>query len=648
MVFLYQPIMKVYNLIMKKIVLGFLLLISVNVYGQNGRNEILVSPNSSSPYFLIDTVFTLGSILNDTTVVYLHYHNPTATNYVGFQVRFFYPSQSFKSPIVKWGPSVSSVSTKYGSYYTQPGWVNATAIYTGNQAIFDFPDGAVFEILLPHSSNFNPSSVDSLRVQGTPSYTNLATTTNGFDNSLGSYNYGGRFQMDTVRIPITVLNVDGTPAPEMPFAFDFKLKSAIPYQRGARFTTNTNGIATIKIPYDTSFYNVKLVSDLDTLSDNSSINITDAYRLSDMSIYADTAQSYEFQQGDVNRSGNLSVSDAYLIFNRLATGRSSWSPVVANEFNVRYYTTNEYNTIISNPNIFQTGTIGTRFIDQNLNGTNAITYYGYVLGDVTNTGLNNLSFQIQRVNNPSVGTSYVLDEGTIYQNIQDSVQFRIPKLTISDDNTVNVGVTFITHGNKVGAAQIGLKFDPNIFRFSEINVGPEASSWNSFISSKPGEILWGGHESKMAPSLITNSTQMFNFKFNILNSNWEQSPIKIINKAAGNDKAEDLNIIPSPVDATVINGRKARELVNELVNGFRVYPNPVNNNLSIDYYQTNWGYLYYEIYDYTGKLYFTNKEFVTQNEIVTRQIDVSNLKPGFYFVRLTTNEKQKIHKIIKK
>jgi hypothetical protein len=205
-----------------------------------------------------------------------------------------------------------------------------------------------------------------------------------------------------------------------------------------------------------------------------------------MSIYADTAQSYEFQQGDVNRSGNLSVSDAYLIFNRLATGRSSWSPVIANEYNVRYYTTNEYNTIITNPNIFQTGIIGTTLIDQNLNGTNGITYYGYVLGDVTNTGLNNLSFQIQRVNNPSVGTSYVLDEGTIYQNIQDSVQFRIPRLTISDDNTVNVGVTFITHGNKVGAAQIGLQFDPNIFRFSEINVGPEASSWNSFISTKPG------------------------------------------------------------------------------------------------------------------------------------------------------------------
>ena len=48
----------------------------------------------------------------------------------------------------------------------------------------------------------------------------------------------------------------------------------------------------------------------------------------------------------------------------------------------------------TNPNIFQTSIIGTRMIDQNLNGSNGITYYGYVLGDVTNTGLNNLSFHI--------------------------------------------------------------------------------------------------------------------------------------------------------------------------------------------------------------------------------------------------------------
>jgi len=622
---------------MKKLILLFALLLPFGVFAQNGRTEVLVSPNSNSPHFLIDTVFTLGSILQDTTVVYLHYHNPTATNYAGFQVRFFYPTAAFKQPIIKWGPTATPIATKYGSYYTQPGWVNATAIYTGTSAVFDWPDGAVFEVLLPHAVGFNPSAVDSLEVQSTPAYTNIATTTAGLDNPLGVYNYGGRFKMDTLVFPVTLLNVDGTPAPDMPFAFDYKLKTAQVYSRGARFVTNNTGLASIKIPYDTSFYNVKLVSNLDTLSDNSAINITDAYRLSDMSIYADTAEAYEFQQGDVNRNNTLSVSDAYLIFNRLATGRTTWSPVVANEYNVRYYTAGEYATIMANPNIFQTATIGTTNIDVALNGLSSLSYRGYVLGDVTNTGLNNLSFQIQRVNNPTSGTSYVLDEGTIYQNIEDSVQFRIPKLTISDDNSVNVAVTFITHGNKVGAAQLSLKYDPTIFRFTNVNVGPEASAWNAFISAKPGEITWGGHESKMSPSLITNPTQMFNFQFEILNQNWEQSPIKITNKAAGNEKAEDLNIIPSPVDATVVNGRRARELVDQLVNGFRVYPNPVQDNLNIDYFQTDWGYLTYEIYDYMGKNFYSEKEFV----------NLSDLKTGFYFVRLTTNEKQKVYKIFK-
>lgn len=632
---------------MKKLILLFALLLPFGVFAQNGRTEVLVSPNSNSPHFLIDTVFTLGSILQDTTVVYLHYHNPTATNYAGFQVRFFYPTAAFKQPIIKWGPTATPIATKYGSYYTQPGWVNATAIYTGTSAVFDWPDGAVFEVLLPHAVGFNPSAVDSLEVQSTPSYTNIATTTAGLDNPLGVYNYGGRFKMDTLVFPVTLLNVDGTPAPDMPFAFDYKLKTAQVYSRGARFVTNNTGLASIKIPYDTSFYNVKLVSNLDTLSDNSAINITDAYRLSDMSIYADTAEAYEFQQGDVNRNNTLSVSDAYLIFNRLATGRTTWSPVVANEYNVRYYTAGEYATIMANPNIFQTATIGTTNIDVALNGLSSLSYRGYVLGDVTNTGLNNLSFQIQRVNNPTSGTSYVLDEGTIYQNIEDSVQFRIPKLTISDDNSVNVAVTFITHGNKVGAAQLSLKYDPTIFRFTNVNVGPEASAWNAFISAKPGEITWGGHESKMSPSLITNPTQMFNFQFEILNQNWEQSPIKITNKAAGNEKAEDLNIIPSPVDATVVNGRRARELVDQLVNGFRVYPNPVQDNLNIDYFQTDWGYLTYEIYDYMGRNFYSEKEFVNQNQVVTKKINVSDLKTGFYFVRLTTNEKQKVYKIFK-
>jgi hypothetical protein len=236
----------------------------------------------------------------------------------------------------------------------------------------------------------------------------------------------------------------------------------------------------------------------------------------------------------------------------------------------------------------------------------------------------------------------------IYQNIKDSVQFRIPKLTISGDNTVDVNVTLITHGNKVGASQIGLKYDPQIFKFVGVSVGQEASAWNSFISSKSGEILWGGHESKMAPSLITNPTQMFNFKFEILNNNWEEAPIQIINKAAGNEKAQDLNIIPSPTDATIVNGRRARDLVDQLVNGFRVYPNPVVDEMYVDYFQTTPDNLTSEIFDLSGKLHLRETQFVAQDQTVTRRIETNTLEPGLYFVRLTTGTKQKIYKFIKK
>ena len=48
-----------------------------------------------------------------------------------------------------------------------------------------------------------------------------------------------------------------------------------------------------------------------------------------------------------------------------------------------------------------------------------------------------------------------------------------------------------------------------------------------------------------------------------------------------------------------------------------------------------------------GKNFYSEKEFVNQNQVVTKTINVSDLKTGFYFVRLTTNEKQKVYKIFK-
>ena len=72
---------------MKKLLLTLMgLVFSVGLFAQNGKTETLTSPNTNSPYFLIDTVFTLGTIVEDTTVIYLHYQNPTSQTIQGFPV----------------------------------------------------------------------------------------------------------------------------------------------------------------------------------------------------------------------------------------------------------------------------------------------------------------------------------------------------------------------------------------------------------------------------------------------------------------------------------------------------------------------------------------------------------------------------------
>ena len=243
---------------MKKLLLTFFSTLSLVTFAQNGANEVLVSPNTNTPYFLVDTVFTLGTGEDDTTTIYLHYHNPTAQVIQGFQVRFFYDNVNFLAPIVKWGPTTTSINTKYGSYYTSSNWVNATAVYTGPSNTFDFPDGAVFKVVLPHSQSFDPSTVDSLKILGNPSYTNMATTAAGIDLNLGVYSYNGQFIQPSFEYPIRTLNVGGLGADSVEVTYSYKKKATSTYTASnLLFYTDSTGLASVNVPYDTNYYNVK-------------------------------------------------------------------------------------------------------------------------------------------------------------------------------------------------------------------------------------------------------------------------------------------------------------------------------------------------------------------------------------------------------
>jgi len=637
---------------MKKILLSIFSTLSLLTYAQNGANEILVPPNTNSPYFLVDTVFTLGTKQQDTTTIYLHYNNPTSQIIQGFQVRFFYDNVNFDAPIVKWGPTATSIITKYGSFYTSSDWVNTTVVYTGPSNTFDWPDGAVFKVVLPHSSSYDPSTVDSLKIIGTPSYTNLATNSSGIDVSLGVYSYNGQFIQPSIEYPIRTWNVGGLGADSVEVTYSYKKKSNPSYtSSNLLYYTDTTGLANITVPYDTNYYNVKFELNSSNMSDDGAINVTDAYKILAHTILADTLQSYGFQQSDVNLSNTITVSDGFLVFNRIATSQTSWANMVSGENNVKILSNSEYQTIVSNSSTFQTSIDGDYTKEVIINGLDSSTYYVFVLGDATNTGVNNQMLQIALKTNPGQPSDWVLDQGVLYRTIEDTVEFRVPKITPALTNEFDVPVSIYTHGNKIGAAQIGLEFDTTLFEFLGVETSEVVGQWNSFISVENGRVLWGGHENNMSPSIIETNLDVVTFKFKVIDENWSQSNIRVISKGAGSEKAEDLNIKPTPTDGTIIYMGKTGvdPIYDEMVQGFLVHPNPVDYGYTIvDFYTWEDTPFNATLFGMDGTRLRNQSENVKGEEFYTFYISMEDLPVGVYILRLSTNSKENYYRVIKR
>ena len=62
---------------MKKFLSLFGLLLPFAAFSQNGANEVLTAPSTTTPYILVDTLFTLDNYPATYTDVYIHFANPT-------------------------------------------------------------------------------------------------------------------------------------------------------------------------------------------------------------------------------------------------------------------------------------------------------------------------------------------------------------------------------------------------------------------------------------------------------------------------------------------------------------------------------------------------------------------------------------------
>ena len=635
---------------MKKLltILGTLLYLSVSA--QNGANEVLPAPASTQPYIVLDTLFTLANYPAQFTEVYVHFANPTGTPVKAVQFRLFYDDVRFSNVEAFWGPVASSITTKYGSFLRSGNWINISVTYTGANQSFGWANGALFKLRLYHSPTYQ-GVVDPVATTGTSTYTSLATVGSGLDIPLGIHSYGAGFQMTPLTFPIYFRDIKGAPVQGVAAKVSAQLKgSSLPFLTAPVDTTNALGNLSYTVPLDTHYYKLRVQVQSDTLTDGGALNITDAYAINNAVTQQDTLQGGEFFQADINENGNITVSDAFAMFNRIALAANSWNPFFAGKHNVKLVWQNELDAIKAAPAAYVPSMAPARYsIDTVVNSLDSLAIYTYVLGDATGTGYNNQAVIMAKMANPSAGTDYVLDPIVYFSNKTDSVEFRIPKLTLTSDNYVDVPVTMYTFGNKIGAAQIGLKYDTAIFEFVSVNVGPEVAKWTSIIRNNDGELLWAGHEDPFNPSLVEGPTSAFTFTFKVKSIlGWRTSPIAIFDKAAGDEEATDMNIRRSPNDGSLINGKaEMDEKTLAMMEGFLVYPNPTQDVVVLEFYTEDFTTLTIAVYDVAGTLVKYIQQDVTETGFQLSFVNLHDLDNGVYFVKGVTNDRQKTYKIIK-
>jgi len=609
---------------MKKLFTLLCAMVGFASFAQNGKLEVLTAPNSSTPYILVDTLFTLEDT-SITTDIYIHFANPTANDIKAIQFRLFYDNTKFSNAQMYWGPTATPVADKYGSYFLSGDYINVIATYTGTSSTFNWADGAMFKLRLTHGAAYQ-GVVDSMAIAGSTSYSNLATTGNGTDVTLGMYNYGGNFQMQPNTFPVHARNMDGTDAQGVYFTALKRLKTdSGNWTTIYTDSTDSDGMITFSHPIDTAFWHLRLTAQTDTMTDGSAISIVDAYKLANAASMQDTLTGVELYEGDINESGTATISDAFAVFNRLALGTGNWNQLFTGIYNVAVLWPSEYQaavTATSIPTWAQAPRVYT--IDTIVNSLSTIEPYIYVIGDATTTGYNNPAVLVGKMANPGSGTDYILDPAVYMSNKPDSIEFRIPKLTLAADNYMDVPVTMYTFGNKVGAAQMGIEYDTAIFEFESITVGDAAAKWTSLLSVESGRVFWAGHEDKMNPSVIESMNNAFTFRFKVKSIlGWRTSPLKIVDKFAGDENAYDLSVRPSPNDGSVINGKADLDPKTlEMMVGFIVYPNPVtaitDHWVIFDFYTEDFSPLTAMVFNQEGILVKTYQDNITDTGFQTR------------------------------
>ena len=617
---------------MKKLLAALALLFTTVIFGQT-----LPAP-SNGHWVILDTTYTVGTTTTGTTEADLYYTNQAGKKITGLQFRVWYDNVAFNGAV----PTVAlkySATDQYMQYVVNQtdGHITITLVYTGTNTNFSYANGAAVGITFTHAAAATWNTLDSikdLKISGTQTFNNLASTNLGNDTTLSMYSYGGEFIQRSFTFKGRFLTPAGDGAKNLWLALEKKPKTGSTWTTVETVKTNTTGRFSFTQTLDTTYWHARIKVQGDTMTIGNVLSTADAQRINQTVLGQYTPTGFDFYTMDVNGSNSVTITDAYAVFGKLAGNFATWPNSVPN---ILFFTEAQRNTI-NGTTTSQASTIpGVTNFEYLVNGKDSVIYYVAVKGDANSTGFKMARLVPITIVNPNNAPNYIIDQTVQYDNVIKEIEVRFPDLTVAEGNLVNVPVNVITGQDNLSALQLNIKYDQDLLSFSNVLNSEKAMNWMSYFNPTNGAVEWGGADFSNNNNFVDGDLA-FTLQFTALKPklNWTVSPLYVAEKYVGDAQAKDMNIKPT-------NGRieiRKRDLDSEALDGFSImtYPNPTNGFTAIQFNVLQDSKAEVAIFDITGrKLIQVINEYIPAGQYVY-EVDLSVLDNGVYYTSILTDD----------
>jgi hypothetical protein len=606
---------------------------------------------SNGNWVIVDSSYNVGPQSQGYTLANLYYDNTTTTKIAGLQFRVFYDKVAFggAKPIVTLQYSSSDQYMQYVADSVN-GNITITLAYTGTNTAFTYSTGAAFQIKFFHenSTAFQAlTSIDSLKVTGTLTFPSYASTIAGMDTTLSLHSYGGEFKMNRLKYHGRFTNVTGSGSKNITIALEKRPKTSTGAWTQVKLdTTDVTGYFAFDEILDTTYWDAHLYVKGDTMAVGNTVSVADAQRVNKYVLGEMTPTGFDYYASDVNGSNGITIADVSAIYGRLAGRFSVWPNSVQD---VRFFTVSQYGTINGSSTNYTSSIAGVTNLTFDIiaGQPDSVTYYVLGGGDANGTGFHMARTIPIEILNPSKTPKYIIDETVEYDFPTATIEINLPKIEITEGSLVNVPMKVLTNGDQVGSAQLALAYDNTLLEFKGIKTEEKFMNWMSFLNPNNGVVEWAGADMSNNKYLANDGDNILTLQFTALSpqTTWNNSPLYVIRKYAGDANATDLRITPTNGVVKIFKVQGGGTLTKDCE--IIVAPNPTEGSAYVSFSVPEDGEVSVNFYDINGKLVYTVFNGKMYKGKYLYPVDLTNVTPGTYYGVLQTGSQIKTNKTIK-